>query len=78
MTNFIFKSQKTSTYKKLVNKLEIIQTELRHQRVEHAKILLLLDKLIVDKHLQTQVDQYFKDTEDGPADMESLKNEDLD
>ncbi len=56
MTNFIFKSQ--GTYKKLIIKLEIIQSELRHQRVEHAKIIALLEKFCIDEKLQTQVDDY--------------------
>ncbi len=65
MTNFIFKSQ--GTYKKLCQQLVIIQTELRHQRSEHALILSLLHKLVTDKNLQTQVDTYFgDDTEHFP------------
>ncbi len=62
MTNFIFKSQ--GTFKKISNKLEIIQSELRHQRIEHREILLLLNKILVDKHLQTQVEDYFADAKD--------------
>ncbi len=69
MTNFIFKSQKTSTYKQLVNKLEAIQSELRHQRIEHSKILLQLDKLMRDKNLQKQVDEFYE--EDVPARAET-------
>ncbi len=62
MTNFIFKSQ--GTFKKISNKLEIIQSELRYQRIEHREILLLLNKILVDKHLQTQVEDYFADAKD--------------
>ncbi len=74
MTNFIFKSQKTSTYKKLVNKLEIIQTELRHQRVEHQEILFLLNKLVTNANLQKQVTEYFdeKDSDVHPGDSQDL------
>ncbi len=61
MTNFIFKSQ--GTYKKLCQQLEIIQSELRHQRSEHAVILSLLSKLTTNNNLQKQVDQYFDDDE---------------
>ncbi len=57
MTNFIFKSQ--GTYKKLVLKLEIIQSELRHNRVDMAHMLMLINKLVVDRQLQTQVDAYY-------------------
>jgi len=60
MTNFIFKSQ--GTYKKLVIKLEIIQSELRHQRVDMAHVLMLLEKMATDHRLQHQVDEYFNET----------------
>ncbi len=59
MTNFIFKSQ--GTYKKLCQQLVIIQAELRHQRSEHALILSMLSKLTINKHLQTQVDDYYEE-----------------
>ncbi len=57
MTNFIFKSQ--GTYKKLCQQLVIIQNELRAQRQDNIQILFLLNKLLVDKALQKQVDDYF-------------------
>ncbi len=59
MTNFIFKSQ--GTYKKLCQQLEIIQSELRAQRQDNIQILFLLNKLLVNKNLQKQVDEYFDD-----------------
>ncbi len=64
MQNFIFKSQ--GTYKKLSNQLEIIQSELRHQRVDNACIIRQLNLLVTDKHLQTQVDEYFERDETSP------------
>ncbi len=65
MTNFIFKSSKrliknsplTEGY--LLVKLEAIQKELRHQRQDHRDMSLKLEKLLIDKHLQVQVDDYF-------------------
>ncbi len=60
MPNFIFKSQ--GTFKKISNKLEIIQSELRAQRQDNVQILYLLNKLLIDKNLQKQVDEYFEDT----------------
>ncbi len=60
MTNFIFKSQ--GTFKKISNKLEIIQNELKHQRMDNQQILFLLNKLLVAKALQKQVDEYFDET----------------
>ncbi len=67
MTNFIFKSANrliknsplTEGY--LLVKLEYIQKELRHQRQDHKDMSLKLERLLIDKHLQTQVDTYFED-----------------
>ncbi len=64
MTNFIFKSQ--GTYKKLCQQLEMIQSELRHNRSDMVNILYKLDKLSHDKKLQEQVDKYFEDDETSP------------
>ncbi len=58
MTNFIFKSQ--GTYKKLCQQLVIIQSELRHQRSDNVLILSLLQKLVTNKDLQTQVDDFYE------------------
>ncbi len=67
MTNFIFKSQ--GLIKNVYNKLEIIQSELRHERADNVQILFLLNKLLVDKNIQKQVDDYYHDEEptDGPT-----------
>ncbi len=64
MTNFIFKSQ--GTYKKLCQQLVIIQNELRAQRQDNIQILYLLNKLLVNKNLQKQVDEYFEEDETSP------------
>ncbi len=72
MTNFIFKSSKrliknsplTEGY--LMTKLEAIQKELRHQRVDLQEINRKLMKLLIDKHLQMQVDNYFDGDETSP------------
>ncbi len=75
MTNFIF-SRANPTSKKLANtsdkvvifKLELIQRELRNQRQDNKDIMLMINKLLVDKHLQMQVDNYFdKDEESFPS-----------
>ncbi len=58
MTNFIFKSQ--GTYKKLCQQLEIIQSELRHQRVDNAYIIRQLAVLINSSNLQKQVDDFYE------------------
>ncbi len=77
MTNFIFKSANrliknsplTEGY--LMTKLESIQKELRHQRCDLKDINLKLMKLMIDKHLQTQVDEYFKEDEETSPQTDS-------
>ncbi len=77
MTNFIFKSANrliknsplTEGY--LLTKLEAIQKELRCQRQDHKDMSLKLEKLLIDKHLQMQVDNYFEDEEHIPARAET-------
>ncbi len=68
MTNFIFKSQ--WTYKKLANTLEIIQSELRHQRSDHDLMRFQLKtilKIVNNLGLQKQVDEYFEDDAEDKA-----------
>ncbi len=82
MTNFIFKSANrliknsplTEGY--ILTKLEAIQKELRHQRQDHKDMSLKLEKLLIDKHLQMQVDTYFD--EDKPEPDSRALIEDLD
>ncbi len=71
MNNFIFKSPRRLVKNSSINvgatlliKLEQIQCELRHQRSEHKDIMLMVNKLLVDKHLQMQVDEYFTENEE--------------
>ncbi len=64
MTNFIFKSQ--GLIKNVDNKLAMILSELRHQRSDNIQILFLLNKLLINKNLQKQVDEYFEDDETSP------------
>ncbi len=71
MNNFIFKSANrliknspTTLGAAIVTKLDMIQTEQRANRQDNIDIKLMLNKLLVDKHLQMQVDEYF--TEDPP------------
>ncbi len=58
MTNFIFKSQ--GTYKKLCQQLVIIQSELRHNRQDMVMVLHMLNKLVNNQNLQTQVDDFYE------------------
>ncbi len=68
MNNFIFKSAnrliKNSPIELgavIITKLDMIQTEQRANRQDNTDIKLMLNKLLVDKHLQMQVDEYFQD-----------------
>ncbi len=45
--------------KNCFNKLDMVQTELRHQRSDMVLVLSLLNKLVVSSNLQKQVDDYF-------------------
>ncbi len=58
MTNFIFKSQ--GTFKKISNQLEVIQSELRHQRADNAYIIRQLNQLINNDKIQKQVDDFYE------------------
>jgi len=46
--------------------LETVLAEQRHQRRDLADVLRMLQLLINDKNLQTQVDQYFENDETSP------------
>ncbi len=79
MTNFIFKSasrlikNSPTTVGYLITKLDQIQSELRHARADHREMSLKLEKLLIDKHLQMQVDEYFEHdnpTEDTKHDLD--------
>ncbi len=45
----------------LENLLNLLLKEQRHQRSDLQDIKLMINKLIIDKHLQEQVDTYFED-----------------
>jgi len=83
MTNFIFKSAnrliKNSPLTEgfIMTKLENIQKELRHQRQDNKDIKLMLNKLLIDKHLQTQVDDFFKSPPTPPP-TQGLSDPDYD
>ncbi len=73
MTNFIFKSPKrliknsSITLETLDRKIYLILKEQIHSRSDNNDIKLMLNKLLVNKHLQMQVDTYFD--EDIPKDI---------
>ncbi len=81
MTNFIFKSAnrliKNSplTLEEIMQQISIVKTQNRHARQDLVDIKLMLNKLLIDKHLQMQVDTYFD--EDNPNNIPEEK-QDLD
>ncbi len=82
MNNFIFKSasrlikNSPTTVWDLTNKLDQIQTELRHARSDHREMSLKLERLLIDKHLQMQVDEYFEKNETSPQ-TESVEHDNI-
>jgi len=70
MNNFIFKSAnrlvKNSSIHDLARLMEIHLGEQRHQRSDLHDIKLMINKLLIDKHLQNQVDKYFEDEQPTP------------
>ncbi len=66
MTNFIFKSSKrliknSPTTDAVLGQLKIVQSQNRFLRQDLVDVKLMLNKLLIDKHLQMQVDDYFKE-----------------
>ncbi len=62
MKNFIFKSD-ADFHKIVFNKLETLLAEQRHQRADLSSLIRMMQMLINDDNLQTQVDDYFKEDE---------------
>ncbi len=46
----------------LENLMNIILREQRLQRSDLQDLKLMINKILIDKHLQTQVDSYFEDS----------------
>jgi len=69
MNNFIFKSPKRLIKNSpidlatVMHQLTVVQGQNRHLRQDLVNIKLMLNKLLIDKHLQMQVDEYFKEDE---------------
>jgi len=55
----------------LSQKLSLIQMELRHQRQDNVDIKLMLNKLLVEKHLQMQVDDFYENSSKQSSVQES-------
>ncbi len=71
MTNFIFKSANRLTKNSpinvglLNNQIKIMLTEQRLQRQDLQDIKRMINKLLIEKHLQMQVDDFYKTSTDG-------------
>jgi len=68
MTNFIFKSPRrliknidNTPNLNIIGQLKVIQSQNRYLRQDMVDVKLMLNKLLIDKHLQMQVDEYFTD-----------------
>jgi len=78
MKNFIFKSE-ADFHKIVFNKLDMLLSEQRHQRMDLTIIIRKLTKWEIGQNLQKQVDDYFddEDTEHIPE-VEPEPKADLD
>ncbi len=78
MNNFIFKSSKRLIKNDSINlgildrRLELIQREMRRQRSDLHDISGKLDRILIDKHLQFQVDEFFEDSKNIPEESHDL------
>ncbi len=77
MKNFIFKSQQ-DFHKIIFNKLEIIQSELRHQRLDHVLFKTELAKLFVELNLTKQADDYYQEKLPLEDNMKNIPEESQD
>ncbi len=82
MTNFIFKSSRrliknSPTNDAILGQLKIVQSQNRYLRQDLVDLKLMINKLLIDKHLQMQVDQYF-DKEQNEIPPLSEQERDLD
>ncbi len=68
MKNFIFKSSKglikndSINIRYLYGQLNLILIEQRHERSDLKDLKLMLNRLLIDKQLQHQVDTFFDET----------------
>ncbi len=69
MKNFIFKST-AADLQKMFQLLETIQKNGLYCTYRIDSLLKNFDKLLVDKHLQKQVDEYFEEAEAATAGQE--------
>ncbi len=73
MKNFIFKSIDTDL-QKMFQLLETVQKNVLYSTYRTDSILKILNKLVVDKDLQHQVNEYFEQDARGPTHPEDEKD----
>ncbi len=74
MTKFLFKSNSQSDLSKnIINKLDMLLSEQRHQRSDLSILLNLTNKLINSTNLQKQVDEFFDDSENNIPEVEKAE-----
>ncbi len=61
MNKFLFKSNDSDLQKMLINKLDMLLAEQRHQRADLSHITRLLRVYETEFKLQKQVDEFFED-----------------
>ncbi len=84
MTNFIFKSSKRLVKKldntpngNIIGQLKIVQNQCRFLRQDMSDMKLMINRLLIDKHLQMQVDTYFDgDSDENTPPIEDKLDED--
>ncbi len=59
----------------LFNKLEMIQSELRHQRQDHVTLQHDIEKIRLDLNLKQQADEYYKDH--GPPSTQGMLEDNM-
>ncbi len=78
MNNLFSKSSKGLLEKSSISldildrRLEFIQTEMRHQRSDLRDISRKIDRLLIDKHLQMQVDHFYDKDKSETEELEDL------
>ncbi len=72
MTKFIFKSN-ASDLQKISQSLDTIQKNVLYITYRTDTLLKELKRLTVDKSLQSQVDDYFEESNISPQDLDEFK-----
>ncbi len=80
MNNFIFKSANRLIKNSpidlgnvIIRQMTIMQKQNRELRQDLVDVKLMINKLLIDKHLQMQVDTYFEDDQNNiPEDKQDL------